>query len=109
MKKKLWGVIAFVVVSALAALVGKTLGRLSAVSSVERDAIFQHAPTGFFNVKWLASRDQVRVLRPKTILDSENSVSEQKVFYGRNAKITYYFQDNPIVMFIVTFREPSSI
>lgn len=108
MKKILSSFVVLIAISLAASWFGKKAGTMSAVSSVQQEAISQRAPTGFFNVKWLASRDEVKALRPNVIPETQDTMSEREVFYGRKAKITYYFQRDVVLMFIVTFLEPAS-
>ena len=107
-KKALKSFAVLLAVSAVVAWFAKKAGTLSAVSTVQQEAISQHAPTGFFDVQWLASRDEVKKLRPKAAADTAETMSEQEVFYGRRVKVTYYFQGDVVLMFIITFLEPAS-
>ena len=60
LRKIFWLVILAAILIPVSKLIGSNFGSQSARSEVERDAISAGAPTGFFNVKWLSSIEDVR-------------------------------------------------
>ncbi|MBK9444871.1 MAG: hypothetical protein IPO00_01520 [Betaproteobacteria bacterium] len=97
------GIIAFLVVAAK--FVGERGGTISAIQSLQQEADAQKMPREFFGVKWLASLDDIKRLRPTIQQESQELFSEQVIYGERNAKMTYYVKNNSTLMFIVTFAD----
>jgi hypothetical protein len=98
---------------ALIALTAKFIGGNAATDSaaqyVQQEANAQKMPTDIFGVKWLATLEELKQLRPNIQQESSELFSEQGLFLGRNAKIGYYVRNNSTLMFIITFSEPASM
>lgn len=87
---------------------GQLIGGSLGVESVRQEAKAQRVPAGFFDVKWLASMDDVRALRPNVMPETAETLVEQETLYGRPVKVTYFFKDNAVMLFIITFSTPAN-
>jgi hypothetical protein len=89
------------------------LGAESARRDVEKEALSAGAPIGFFNVKWLASMGDVRRSHPNALLQStlksNDTLSEREKLYGKDIVISYIFQNDNLIMFIINFTESGSV
>ena len=108
MKKTLTGVIIFLLVAAVAGWIGKQGGAALTIKNIRHEATEQRVPSGFLGVEWLATRDEVRAVRPKALEEQQGMLSEPTLLYGRPAKVTYYFGTGNLVLFIFTFTDTSS-
>lgn len=88
------------------------LGAESARREIEKEAQSVGAPIGFFNVKWLASMDDVRRSHPNALLlstlKSNDTLAEREILYERDIVINYIFDNNNLIMFIINFAEAGS-
>ncbi|HPJ92361.1 MAG TPA: hypothetical protein PKY89_00495 [Deltaproteobacteria bacterium] len=116
MKKAFVAIGIFLVIFIFVKFLALRSGTNAAVVSVRQEAISQHMPTDFFGVEWLASFDDVKRLRPNTILinsqelsEQEKELSEQVEYLNRKAKVTYFFQNNVVMMFIITFSDIATL
>ena len=113
LRKIFWLVILAAILIPVSKLIGSNFGSQSARSEVERDAISAGAPTGFFNVKWLSSIEDVRRSHPNALLrstlKSNDTLSEREKLYGRDIVISYVFQNDNLIMFIINFAESGSV
>lgn len=108
MKKTLIAIGTFAIVAIAAKFIGERAGTVSAVHSLQQEAAAQKMPNEFFGVKWLASLEDIKRLRPNIQQESPELFSERVTFMGRNAKITYYIKNNSTLMFIITFSESAT-
>jgi hypothetical protein len=104
-------------VGLLAKLGGRLLGIQAAKNEVQVEAVSQGVPTGFFNVKWLSSVDEVKRIHPNAVqLPAESApgnqtsarLSDKEVFYARDVEVDYFFQDDILTLFVITFVGPGS-
>lgn len=107
--KKLIGIGALIVLILIFKFVGGQLGSTAAVQSVQQQAIAQNMPIEILGVKWLASLEEVKSIRPNIRQDSPETFSEDTLFQERKAEVTYFIKKNTVVMFIITFSEPASL
>jgi len=105
MKKILVTLLMLVIVSFVAKTVGNSAGLTTAKYSVEQEAIQQGIPTGFFGVKWLATSDEVRSIRPNVFSDSNGNLKESNDFLGRKAFVTYHSTSTGVMLFTFTFTD----
>lgn len=108
MKKILLTVGLFAFIAVIAKFIGSDAASISAAQHVQQEAIAQRMPTDIFGVRWLATLEELKQLRPNIQQESTELFSEQELFLGRKAKIGYYVKNNSILMFIITFSEPAS-
>ena len=90
-------------VLAVAKFIGGTTGRIAAITEISKEAAEQGVPTEFFKVKWGASKEDVKRIRPNVIQQSAGFLAEDIQFYGRQAKISYFFSDNILSMYVFGF------
>ena len=107
-KKIIFTVLIVVALSTIAKYVGSNSGAVSAMRMVQQEASGEGMPTDFFGVKWLASTEELKRLRPNVQQESAELFNEQEYFLGRKAKVTYYVKNNLTLMFIITFSEQTS-
>jgi hypothetical protein len=77
-----------------------------AAEIVEEEAKALKAPTGFAGVKWLLNVDEVKALRPKARPEGDN-LFEAMEWQGREAAVSYGFNDGLFVIAIVTMSNAS--
>lgn len=109
MSKRLLRFAALLVFGAFIIWATRELATRTTLSSVRAEALKQNIPSGFLGVEWLASSSEVRAKRPAAVEEQQGMLSEAISFYGRPAKVTYYFERGNLVLFIFTFVDQSSL
>ena len=89
-------------------LVGRTAGRKAAMHEVARQASSLGAPAGLFGTKWLMSASEVSRVVPSAEPDGQGSLIEYRTVYDRDAKISYGFEEDRLLIVLVTFRGPAT-
>lgn len=101
-------VLLFVAAIPISKLVGGAVGRRLVVHEVAREASSVGAPAGLFGTQWLMSASEVRRVVPSAKPDGQGSLTEHRTVYDREARITYGFEDDRLLIVVVTFRGPAT-
>jgi hypothetical protein len=83
---------------------GRRTGRQAAVQSVQQESISQNAPTGFIGAKWLMSMSDAKRLFPDAIEFAPGNLKFERTAFSRPAFIDLMFDDDLLLMIIITFK-----
>ena len=78
------------------------------MNDVADEAQSIRAPSGVFGTQWLMSESEVKRVIPNAEPDGPGSLIEFRYVYERDAKISYGFQDDYLLIVVVTFLGKAS-
>lgn len=84
--------------------VGRYVGRRAAMQTVHHESVSQNAPTGFMGAKWLISMAEAKRLFPDAIEFAPGDLKFETIAFSRPAFVDLVFDDNLLIMVIVTFK-----
>lgn len=96
-------VVLFAIVS-FSKFLGRQVGRQAAMQTVEQESLSQNAPTGFMGAKWLMPLSEAKALFPDAIEFSPSNLKFETTAFSRPAFIDLMFDDNFLIMIILTFK-----
>jgi hypothetical protein len=79
-----------------------------AISRLEQDALAVRAPPGLFGTKWLMSPGEVMKLATNAKPLYPGVLSENRSLYDRQARVSYHFANDALLLIEVTFVGPST-
>ena len=113
-KRKILGIsfgaiILYIIISFATRWMGGVAGETLGKQSVRESATKVGFPASMFGVSWLMSKEECLKIIPdaKTIKDDEIIFYRQ--FYSREAMVKLTFNNNMLVIFVITFLGPSTI
>jgi len=106
--KAVKAILAILVLALIAKWVGYEIGTSTAKREIQEEAFANNFPAGFFKANWLSSVDDVKRIHPNAVQAAPDHLTDYDVFDGRDAKVSYFFKSDALVLFVITFKEPVS-
>ena len=76
---------------------------------VANEAVARGQTPGVFGTTWLMSMSEVQKLVPSSEPDGEGSLIDYRYVYDRDAKVSYGFQKDMLLIVCVTFRRRATL
>lgn len=102
--KIITSVVVFFVIVSLGKFLGRQAGRQAAMQTIEQESISQNAPIGFMGAKWLMPLSEAKALFPDAIEFAPGNLKYESTAFSRPAFIDLMFDDNLLIMIIITFK-----
>ena len=97
-----------ILIIAGAKYVGRFAGQRAAINDVQDQAQAQNAPSGLFGTQWLMTSDEVMRIVPNATQESPDKISHYTTYMGRAATVTFNFDNDRLLLILVTFNGASS-
>lgn len=104
-------VIAIGIIGKLAGMIiGEIITKPGAIKAaqyhIRNIAVQENMPTDLFQVEWASSSKELKKIRPNVISLQPNEFYENILLGQRPVMVTYIFEDDFLVMYIMTYTDP---